>query len=115
RTRRRAARSAAAALARGAEPPPIEVMGLELGAALHARALDVARKRAVEDLAEAAVLRRAFAGGHVRTMVLPYDIEPHSRLVAVLAREAGIHTFLLQHGAILLPRPLKDGEVAAEV
>ncbi|MFL5886788.1 MAG: hypothetical protein ACJ77M_17090 [Thermoleophilaceae bacterium] len=115
RTRRRAARSAAAALTRAAEPPRIDVMGLELGAALHARALDLARKRGAGDLADAAVLRRAFAGGHVRTMVLPYDIEPHSRLVGVLAREAGTHTFLLQHGAILLPRPLKDGEVAAEV
>lgn len=113
--RRRAEAKVADALHSAAEAPRIDVMGLEVGACLHARVLDLARRRAVRDVAEIAVLRRAFGRGRVRTVVLAYDIEPSARLVALLAREAGIHTFVLQHGAVLLPRPLSDCAVAEEV
>ena len=61
------------------------------------------------------MLRRAFARGRVRAVVLAYDLDPDARLVTVVARDAGIPTVVLQHGAVLLPRPLSDCAVADQV
>src|SRR5436305_221171 len=76
-------------------------MGLALGDCVHARVLDVARRRTAGDVARIAVLRRAFARGRVRAVVLAYDLDPDARLVTVVARDAGIPTVVLQHGAVL--------------
>jgi hypothetical protein len=115
RDRRRAEATVSQALQRAAQAPRIELMGLELGECVHARILDLAKRRAVGDVAHISMLRRAFARGRIRTVVLAYDIEPTARLVALVARDVGIHTFVLQHGAVLLPRQLSDCAVAAEV
>ena len=115
RDRRRAKAKVTPALRLAAEAPRIELMGLELGDCVHARVLDVARRRTAGDVARIAVLRRAFARGRVRAVVLAYDLDPDARLVTVVARDAGIPTVVLQHGAVLLPRPLSDCAVADQV
>src|SRR4051812_47146972 len=108
RRRRRAAKALDRALRGATDAPSVHLMGLDLGECIHARALEVVRRQAVQHVAQAAVFRRAIARRRVATVVLPYDIEPNARMVALLAREADVHTFLLQHGAVLLPRPLSD-------
>ena len=112
RTRARARRHARRVLAALAEPPTIDVLGMPLGPALHACALRAAHARAADDLAFAAVVRRAFARGRARTVVLPSDEDPPGRIVTAIARDAGVGSVAIQHGAVILPRPLVEGEVA---
>lgn len=112
RTRARARRQASQLLASIAEPPDLEVLGMPLGPALHARAVAAVRRRAADDLAFAAVVRRAFARGRARGVVLPSDEDPPGRIVTALARDAGIASVAIQHGAVILPRPIVEGEVA---
>jgi hypothetical protein len=93
----------------------IPLDGLELGACLHPRLAKLIEQRAAADLAQAAMLRRAFRSRRLRSIVGSYDIDPDTRLVVLLAREAGIHTFMLAHGAYLLPQPLADLDLCDEV
>jgi hypothetical protein len=94
---------------------PIALDGLELGAWLHPRLARLIEQRAAADLAQAAMLRRAFRSRRLRLIIGSYDIDPDTRLMVLLAREAGIHTFMLAHGAYLLPQPLADLNFCDEV
>jgi hypothetical protein len=97
------------------EAPAIEVAGVAAGPAIHAAALGVARRRAGADLAAGELTRRAFATRRVRRLVGTYDLDPYARLVVSQARNAGVRTFCLAHGAYLLPQPISDLELADEV
>jgi hypothetical protein len=109
-----AARSVAPRL-REDDAPAIEVDGVAAGPAIHAAALHVARRRAAADVAAGDLARRAFAAGRVRQLIGTYDLDPYARLVVSQARDAGVKTFCLAHGAYLLPQPISDLELADEV
>ena len=113
--RGRAERRAQAMLAAVGSPPRLDVDGLELGAVLHERALAVARRRAARDLANAEMLLRAFAGGDLRRVVIPTDMEPDMRLVAHIARGCGVPVLLLAHGAFPVRHTLVDMQVADDI
>lgn len=113
--RRRARRLAAGMIAAARAAGALEVDGLELGPWLRPRLSAVVERRAARDLAEAAMLRRAFGSGRPRWIVGAYDMEPRSRMVVLLAQEAGIPTLMLCHGAYVLPQPIVDLEVCDEV
>jgi hypothetical protein len=106
---------AARVLAPLAEPAAIDVDGLPAGGVIHGVALGVAHGRAGRDLAALAVARQAFATGHVRRVIGNNDLEPSARLVLSVARDAGVPTFCLAHGACLLPQPMADLELSDEV
>jgi hypothetical protein len=96
------------------EHPSIDVDGIAAGAPLHRAALQ-AMAGAAESLAAVPLIRRAFAGGRVHGVIGTYDLAPYARLVLSLARDAGVPTFCLAHGAYLLPQPVSDLELADEV
>ncbi|MDP2712946.1 MAG: hypothetical protein Q8O56_17180, partial [Solirubrobacteraceae bacterium] len=91
-----------------------EVRGLALGAAARAELLAIATRRAAPDLATAAMLRKVFRRRPPASLIAPWDGEPHGRLTVSLAREAGVRTLVLAHGAFLLPQTLADMEVCDE-
>ena len=95
--------------------PRVEAMGVDVGPVIHAGMVELALSRAADDLANAAFFRRVFRRGRVRQLVVAYDVEPHSRLVVSLAREAGIPSLLVEHGAYVLPRTVTDMEVSDEL
>jgi hypothetical protein len=110
-----AGRRAAAALRSLPAPRAIDVDGIPAGKAIHHAVLQPMLVGAAETLAAVPVIRRAFAGGRVRRVIGTYDLEPYARLVLSLAREAGVPTFCMAHGAYLLPQPMSDLELADEV
>ena len=114
--RRRAGRMASAAIAAAARaaPPQLEVFGLQLGAAAHGAVLEIARARAATDVATAATLRRAFRRAAPAAVLSAWDVEPGARLITTLAREAGVRTLGLAHGAFLLPQTLPDLDLCDE-
>ncbi len=65
-------------------------------------------------LAQAPVLRRAFGRGRVRQVLGAYDSDPGARLAISLARDAGIPTLCLSHGAYCVPQTLRDLDVCDE-
>jgi hypothetical protein len=95
--------------------PAIDVLGVPAESPVHRAVLQVVRGGAAGTLAAAAVVRRAFAGSRVRGVIGTYDLEPYARLVLSLAREAGVPTLCLAHGAYLLPQPISDLELADEI
>lgn len=101
--------------ARALPAPTLGVGSYDIGAAIHAELIEEVLRSAAEQLANAAILRRAYRRGRPRLVVLSYDTLPWPRLVASLAREAGIPTFLVSHSAYLMPQTLKDAEIADEV
>jgi len=109
---RAAAGRMAAALRR---EQPLSVGDLELGPLLHPQLVASALQRAPGDVAESAMLRRAFRSGRPRWVLGSWDIEPRARLVVLLAQEAGVRTLSLCHGAYLLPQPLADLDLCDEV
>jgi hypothetical protein len=115
--RRRAGRIAARAAARvaGGQVPDVDVLGMPLGASLHAAAVAVIRHRAARDLANAAVLRRALGTGRIAQVIAPNDVEADTRLAVRLAQEASVRTVCVCHGAYVLPQPVSDLEVCDEV
>lgn len=115
RDRRRAQRDVVAALRRCGDPALIEASGMDIGHVVHPLILDHLRRRAPGTIATAAVLRRAFARGHVRAVLSAWDINEEARLVVSLAREAGIRTIAHAHGAYLFPQIVVDLEVADEI
>jgi hypothetical protein len=115
RARGRRAASAMIERAAAATPPALEVLGLDMGPLLFDATLALARERAGADLARLAMLRRVFEGGHVRQVVVPYDISRDGRLVVSAAQEAGVPTLLLQHGAYFVRQALHDMEVSDDV
>jgi hypothetical protein len=113
RTRAAARRSAGRALdAARSEVPPVEPLGLPIAHVLHERALTLGAARAAGDLALARLFRRVLRRGRLRRVVVPYDIEPHMRLLASLAREAGVPTLLVAHGAYPLRHTIVDFQVS---
>jgi hypothetical protein len=113
---RRRARELAATMIGAVEADVgLPVDGLELGPWLQPRLAKLVARRAAGDLAQAAVLRRAFRSRRLRSIVGSYDLDPRARLVVLLAREAGIRTLMLAHGAFLFPQPLADLDVCDEV
>jgi hypothetical protein len=115
RDRAAAERAVESMLARVGPAPEVRAMGVDVGPALHTQMLDLARHRAAGYLANVALFRRAFAKGRVRRLVVPFDLEPHARLVISLAREAGVPSLLVGHGAYVLPRTATDMEVSDEI
>ena len=97
------------------DPTSLEIEGLELGPSLHAQVLAMARRRTAGDLATATLFRRAFAKGKIDRVVVPYDLEPQMRLISWLAKEAGVPSLLVAHGAYPLRHTLVDMTVADEV
>lgn len=113
--RARARRLARKVLRAAESAPDLSVLGLPLGEPLHRKAMELARRRAAEDLAMAPIFRRALGSGRVAKVLLPFDIDPQMRLVASLAREAGVRTLLVAHGAYPLRHTVVDMQVADEV
>lgn len=113
--RRRGRRAATRALAAIRDVPEIVVLGLPLGEPLHRESLEVVARRTSADLAVASLFRRALGSGRVAKVLLPFDIDPRMRLVAFLAREAGVRTLLVAHGAYPLRHTVVDMQVADEV
>jgi hypothetical protein len=111
----RAGERAARALRELTRPPRLDVDGLPAGGAIHHALLRLAHRRAGHDLAALAVARDGLAGGRVRGVIGNNDLEPYARLVLFAARDAGVRTFCLAHGACLLAQPMADLEVADEV
>jgi hypothetical protein len=95
--------------------PSLEALGLTLGGALHERTLEIARRRLATDLAWAASARRAFSRGGARRLVLPSDTPPDSRLITLIAQEAGVPSLMFQHGVFLLGQPDREGELCDDV
>lgn len=95
-------------------PAKLVAFGCDLGPALHAAMLGVAVEAAAVQLATAAVIRRAYRLRPPALILTTYDTEPFPRLAVSLAREAGISSFVLAHGAFLMPQTLKDMELADE-
>ncbi len=110
---RRRARRAAAAFERRlacAPIPRVEALGLDLGPLLHHGTRALAGRRGAEDIARLDLLRRAMRPGRPDRLIVPYDIDPVARLHVAVAREQGIETIGVQHGAYLLAHPLRDLE-----
>lgn len=114
---RRAAARAAPALRRvAADPPPeLPVGSFALGPAIHRVLVEELRGGAGTWLATAATLRRALRGGRVERVLSTSDTLPYPRLIVSLAREAGVHTFLLSHGSYVMPQTLHDLQLGDEV
>lgn len=74
-----------------------------LGAALHHLATGVIEMQAPAAIAHLAVLRRAFARGRPRRIVLPNDVGGEMRAALIAAREHGIPSLVVQHGVYLAP------------
>lgn len=115
RRRARAASGPALQRAHTTPPAPFAPFGIDLAEAVLEEVLDIARWRAAGDLATAAMLRREFARQPPASVIVPFDTQPDSRLLVSLAREAGVRTLGLPHGAYLLPQLLGDLEVSDEV
>jgi hypothetical protein len=111
----RAGHRAELALRSVAEPQAIDVDGVPAGALIHHAALTLARPWAGRHLATFAHARRALRDGRVAGVVGTYDLDPYARLILRAARDAGVPTFCVAHGAYLLPQPVSDLEVADEV
>ena len=97
-----------------AQPRSQEVLGLDMGRCIHEITLDIVEGGALDDLAWAATVRRAFRRSPPRAMMSAYDVEPGARLFVSLAQEAGVRTIVLAHGAFLLPQPIADMDVCDE-
>jgi hypothetical protein len=114
---RRAAARAEPAVRRVAadRPPDLRAGSFALGPAVHGELVEELRRGAGAWLATAATLRRALGRGHVERVVCTYDTLPYPRLVVSIARESGVPTFLLAHGAYVMPQTLPDMELGDEV
>ena len=111
----RAGHRAESALCSVGEPQAIDVNGVPAGALVHHAALALAGQWAGRHLATFAHARRALRDGRIAGVVGTYDLDPYARLVLRAARDAGVPTFCVAHGAYLLPQPVSDLEVADEV
>lgn len=116
RARSQARAATEAVLARLAQIPAPEVRdeGIDLGPAMAAELTKIVRRRGTAELADAAVLRRALRGGRPSAVLAAWDGEAAGRLLVHLAREAGIRTLVLSHGAYLLPQDVADMDVCDE-
>lgn len=113
---RRVAGSAAARALKAAEAPPrVEGLGVSLGAAVHESIMPFARERITRDLARARMLRRVLARTPPACVVSAWDSEPDARLVVTIAKEAGIRTSILSHGAYLQPTLATDMDLGDEI
>jgi hypothetical protein len=81
---------------------------------LHPALLRHVADAGAEHLATAATIRAAYRRHRPGLVLATYDTEPLPRLVVSLARESGIRTFLVSHGAYLMPQTLKDMELGDE-
>lgn len=97
------------------DDPSFEVDGLELGGLLQRLLTEFVEGRAVNDLAHARMLRRAFRRRRPAWLVVPFDVVPEARLRVLLAREAGIRSLGVAHGAFVLPEPYADLDQCDEV
>ena len=95
--------------------PRLEPFGLPLGPLLHERALALGGARAADDVALAILFRRALRRGRLARVLVPYDIEPQMRLLVTLAREAGVPTLVVAHGAYPLRHTIVDFQVSDAV
>jgi len=93
----------------------VDADGLELGGWLHPRIVALAEARALEDLARLRMLRRALRRGRLKWIVGAYDVDPDARLIVMVARETGVRTLMLCHGAYVLPQPFGDLDHCDEV
>lgn len=105
----------AAALARASEPPPISVLGMELGPAIHREFLREARARGSRNLAQVAGLRAAFARQKPRLVVLWNDSTPEERLLALVAREYDVPVLVVAHGGYAVEAIVPEFNDADEV
>jgi hypothetical protein len=111
-----AARAAERALGRSSsEAPAIDAYGVAIGAAAHEAIMTLARERAVPDLARARLLRRVFERARPAGVLSAWDSDPDARLVISVAKEAGVPTFVLSHGAYLQPTLLRDMNFGDEI
>jgi hypothetical protein len=115
RDRRAGAAEARVAIEAARSAPEIEACGLRIGPAIHEMAIALARRRAAADLARARMLRRLFARRRPAAILSAWDSEPTARLVIHLAKEAGIRTFVLSHGAYLLSTVARDMDFGDEI
>ncbi len=109
------ARRVTRSLHTAAGPSELDVLGLPLGPFLHALVMQLATERAARDLALARLFRRIFGRGNITKVLVPYDIEPRMRLIVSLAREAGVPTLLVSHGAYPLRHTVVDMQVSDEI
>jgi len=89
---------------------PFVVDGLDLSRPFQ-RALRKVIADRVGVMARAPVVRRALRGGRARHLVAAFDSDPGARLTVALAREAGVPTTCLAHGAFFVPQTLNDMDV----
>jgi len=111
----RAGQDVAAALGSLGPVPPISAFGIDVGAAVHAAAREVAMQRGAADLAIARMMRSALKGSCVSAVLLPFDSTPGTRLLVEAARETGVPTIVLAHSGYWFPAIVHDMEVADEV
>lgn len=97
------ARAAVDELLRSAPVEPFGDVDPALAEALHRLALATIETRAPEQLARLALVRRAFARGRPRRIVLPNDVGGDMRVALTAAREHGIPSLVVQHGVYLAP------------
>jgi len=115
RRRARAVAEPALQQASTARRAPIAPFGVDLCEPVLEEVLGIARRRAAFDLATAAMLRRVLRRSAPASVIVPFDTQPDGRLLVSLAREAGVRTLGLPHGAYLLPQLLGDLELCDEV
>ena len=112
--RRRAARLLPAARAAIDAGPGLVADGLQLGAVVRPDFRALAERRLTADAALARSVRRGLRRRPPARLLGRSDAEPSERLVGMLAREAGIPSLLIAHGAYLLPSELRDLEHCEE-
>jgi hypothetical protein len=94
---------------------PMEVLGFSMGELFHSAIKRLGAHRGPGDLAQAAFLRRTLSSGKPRAVVVPFDNISEPRLLVAVAREHGIPTVVVQHGAFLEPLPVPDLQLADAV
>jgi hypothetical protein len=107
------ARAQARGLAGQVPDCTIDVDGIDLSAPFRGVLGEVIETRAHE-LADVPMLRRAFRRRRPRWVLGAYDSAPHARIVISLAKEAGIPTLGVSHGAYFVPQTLTDLDICDE-
>ncbi|MEA2359012.1 MAG: hypothetical protein QOI62_2272 [Solirubrobacteraceae bacterium] len=111
-----AKREVEAAITRvGAATPRLEVGSFDLGACVHGPLLMALRDGACDALARAGLVRRALERSPPQVVVAYCDSLPIPRLVVSLARDAGVRTLVVAHGAFLAPQTVADLSIGEEV
>lgn len=103
------------ALSKVTDGPTLLVSGADIGAAARRSILAHAHVQGPVDIARSQTVRRALGRARPAAIVSAWDNHPDARIVMTHAKELGIPTFVIAHGAYLQPTRFRDMNVGDEI